>query len=64
MEILPTIIGIILIIFVVGMFVRSHLIYRKCSGSKEVRNSEPFYYDSPKQGTTKAADCGKIQKKP
>ena len=60
---LPTIIGIIAIIFVVGMFVRGHIIQWGCSHSKEVRNAEPFHYKSHKQGTINAKECNELAKK-
>lgn len=56
------ILGLLYIIYAVF---RSYVIYYKTTPhTRKERRSEPYYYDTPKQGTTRASDCGKTIKKP
>lgn len=49
------------VLYIGWLFIRSYYIYYKTHPhSRQERQSEPYYYKTPKQGTTRAQDCGKI----
>ena len=49
------------ILYIVYLIIRSYVIYHKTTPqTRKERRSAPYYYNSPKQGTVRAQDCGKL----
>ena len=52
------------VLYIVWLFIRGYYIYYKTQPhTRQERQSAPYYYKTPKQGTTRAQDCGKLAPK-